>query len=386
MKYGGVGDIEPDSLFELELLLKEGMKNILLGWFCLLLLSGCHSNKICLEGKFENMSADDILQITLAYTDSCRWEIPMDEQGNFSFRQKIPLGHLYTVCLPDGKGRIPFYADCQKYKLKQEGNRYFFQVSDSLSKQYALVEFLKGKYCLEQEYEEICQGYDTISDIQQKADRSALLAEKFDEIENYRLKWIKVFAGTEIAQYIICDVLFFYENDYNAFSKAIEALGDFIPEGKMKSRIFTAYERLKAEQLTGEAPDFSLPDKIGKTISLSDFRGKYVLVDFWASWCAPCREKNRQLNKYYAHLKEQDLEIISISLDDNREQWLNAIREDNIQWIQLIDLDGFKKSRVRKDYKISQVPTVYLINPQGVIIQKNPTKEEIIELLQNDMK
>ena len=148
----------------------------------------------------------------------------------------------------------------------------------------------------------------------------------------------------------------------------------------MKTAIFSAYEELKAKQLTGKAPDFTLPDKTGKSLSLSDFRGKYVLLDFWASWCAPCREKNRALNEKYAQWKVRGLEIISISLDDNKQAWLKAVEEDKIQWIQLADLAGFKGSRVARDYKISQVPTVYLIDPQGEILCTNPTEEELLNL------
>ena len=152
----------------------------------------------------------------------------------------------------------------------------------------------------------------------------------------------------------------------------------------MKSAIFAAYDRLKASQLAGEAPAFTLPDKDGKQVSLSDFRGKYVLLDFWASWCAPCRAKNRALNEKYPKLKDQGIEVISISLDDNKQAWLKAVREDNIRWKQLVDLNGFKGSSVAKAYKVEQVPTVYIIDPQGQVIQKNPTEEEIARIYERD--
>ena len=164
----------------------------------------------------------------------------------------------------------------------------------------------------------------------------------------------------------------------------MQALGDSIPESPMKSAIFAAYDRLKASQLAGEAPAFTLPDKDGKQVSLSDFRGKYVLLDFWASWCAPCRTKNRALNEKYPKLKDQGIEVISISLDDNKQAWLKAVREDNIRWKQLVDLNGFKGSSVAKAYKVAQVPTVYLIDSQGQVIQKNPTEEEIARIYERD--
>ena len=82
----------------------------------------------------------------------------------------------------------------------------------------------------------------------------------------------------------------------------------------------------------GIARDFTMPDTAGNPVTLSTIKAKVKILDFWASWCAPCREKNKELNKHYSRLKEQGLEIISISLDDNKQQWLSAIHEDNIRW------------------------------------------------------
>ena len=161
----------------------------------------------------------------------------------------------------------------------------------------------------------------------------------------------------------------------------MELLNGQMAETPMKNRLTTAYAKLKAKQLTGMAPDFELPDMKGKLVRLSSFRGKYVLVDFWASWCVSCRQNNRELFKYYPELKAAGLEIISVSLDDDRALWIKAVEADKITWTQLIDPKGFKASELRKSYKFDSLPTVYLIDPQGNIVAKKPTLEQLREIL-----
>ena len=120
----------------------------------------------------------------------------------------------------------------------------------------------------------------------------------------------------------------------------------------------------------------------GNSFTLSSLKGKYVLVEFWASWCAPCRAENPNLRKLYHKLKDDNFEIVGISLDDadTKAAWVNAVKIDSLPWIQVSDLQGFD-NEVAKVYGIKAIPQNFLVNPEGIIVAKNLRGEELAERL-----
>jgi peroxiredoxin len=167
----------------------------------------------------------------------------------------------------------------------------------------------------------------------------------------------------------------FVEPLFNMFSSDLKQSA----KGK---RIASIIENINNTRIGKFAPDFEQNNTENKSIKLSDYRGKYVLLDFWASWCHPCRDENPYLLAAYKQFKDKKFTIVSVSLDTDKAEWIKAIEEDKLIWPQLSDLMGGNNAAAAL-YGISSIPRNFLIDPDGKIIAKDLRGAELSKTLEN---
>lgn len=172
----------------------------------------------------------------------------------------------------------------------------------------------------------------------------------------------------------ICDAVsyegLFYDKANKLYSNLSETLRNSEPGQELLKKMQKALGRA--------ALDFTQFDIDGKPVKLSDYKGKYVLLDFWASWCKPCRAENPTLLKAYNKYHEKGFEILAVSLDSKKDAWLKAVKEDQLPWRHVSDLKG-KKNDVAMLYEVYGIPDNFLIDPNGVIIGRNYIGEYELE-------
>ncbi|MBS1647792.1 MAG: AhpC/TSA family protein [Bacteroidetes bacterium] len=351
------------------------MKKI--GTTCLLLAAinvFSQGKSFVINGTIKKVNDNAYVYLSHIYNEQTQIDSALVKNEKFTFKGKTPEPNMYWITLHKNETpQLIFFADNAPITIAADADSMAHAKINGGTTQNDYKHWL----AMQAKYAEMRNGLITQynghmrSNNQEGAKKvvdTAGIAER--AYEKGILKFIKEHPQSNVSAYAIYSVNFDwpkmdeYEEMYNVLSPQVKA-------GKFGKLAHDKIEGMKMKDATVgvTAANFSQPDVNGKMVSLNSYKGKVVLVDFWASWCGPCRAENPNVVAAYQKYHPKGFEILGVSLDQNKDKWLQAISNDNLTWTHISDLKGWGNEAAKK-YGVTSIPFNVLIDKEGKIIAK----------------
>lgn len=344
---------------------KNLLSNMLLVLLSVLSITAWAQNNIELSGQLKGLAG---ATVKIGYNKNGVFKTDSLKASNDMFTWKADLFDPQAMSITIGHSSYSFYAQPGHIRLtgiKDSIQTYQISGSQMQEDAKAFSDYIKDITDLEKP---LRSGYKKAS-----AEEKVVADKKLNELETQKEAMVKQFISAHNKSYY-CIYLITRRtmggSDYNEIKALYDLLDESAKQTDAGKKLADKLEVLKKSIVGTQMIDFKQNDVNGKPVSLKSFRGKYVLVDFWASWCGPCRAENPNILKAYNAYKEKGFTVIGISLDNNAANWKKAILDNKMPWTQLSDLKGWK-NEVSTYYGIYAIPSNLLIDPSGKIIARD---------------